>query len=427
MLRITTNQTEERWHDSQAHPAGQVLVRSVDRRAGRPATSSADATRPELDPVESVHRLAELGASHVTFHDDDVVPFGSDDAATRPDPRSVQGGARRHRHHGRDGHDQHVHATRSSRTARSPPTTVGCVATGCARSLRNVDLAAELGADDVRHVGRPRGRASTTAPRTSTPRIERYAEGIDTVAGYIKSQGYDLRIALEPKPNEPRGDILLPTVGHALALHRRSSSTATSSVSTPRSGHEQMAGLNYTHRPGPGVVVRASCSTSTSTASGHQVRPGPRLRSRRPVLGLRHRRPARERLPDAAGPATPGPGTSTTSPRAPRTWRASGSRPAANMATYILLKERALAFRADPEVQAGPAGSGVYELAEPTLATGETLADLMADRSAFEDLDIDEVGVPRLRLRAPEPVGTRARDRCPLKAGSFLPDPAGII
>src|SRR5690606_2702174 len=39
-----------------------------------------DATRPALDPVESVHRLAELGAAHVTFHDDDVVPFGSDEA-----------------------------------------------------------------------------------------------------------------------------------------------------------------------------------------------------------------------------------------------------------------------------------------------------------------------------------------------------------
>ena len=64
---------------------------------------------------------------------------------------------------------------------------------------------------------------------------------------------------------------------------------------------------------------------------------------------------------------------------------------AANMATYILLKERALAFRADPEVQEALHLSGVYELAEPTLAQGETLADLMADRSAFEDLDVEEV------------------------------------
>ena len=60
--------------------------------------------------------------------------------------------------------------------------------------------------------------------------LDRYREGVDTVAAYIKDKGYDLRIALEPKPNEPRGDILLPTVGHALGLHRHSSSTATSSA-----------------------------------------------------------------------------------------------------------------------------------------------------------------------------------------------------
>ena len=48
--------------------------------------------------------------------------------------------------------------------------------------------------------------------------FERYKEGLDTVAAYIKSTGAELRIALEPKPNEPRGDIFLPTIGHALGL-----------------------------------------------------------------------------------------------------------------------------------------------------------------------------------------------------------------
>ncbi len=48
--------------------------------------------------------------------------------------------------------------------------------------------------------------------------LDRYREGIDAVAGYIVEQGYDLRIGPEPKPNEPRGDIRLPTVGQALAL-----------------------------------------------------------------------------------------------------------------------------------------------------------------------------------------------------------------
>ena len=79
--------------------------------------------------------------------------------------------------------------------------------------------------------------------------FDRYKEGLDTVAGYIKSQGYDLRIALEPKPNEPRGDIFLPTVGHALALIAELDHGDIVGLN-PETGHEQMAGLNYTHALG---------------------------------------------------------------------------------------------------------------------------------------------------------------------------------
>ena len=63
---------------------------------------------------------------------------------------------------------------------------------------------------------------------------------------------------------------------------------------------------------------------------------------------------------------------------------------AANMRTYLLLKERAAAFRADPEVAEALAAAGVAELATPTLEPGETVADLLADRSAFEDFDADK-------------------------------------
>ena len=62
----------------------------------------------------------------------------------------------------------------------------------------------------------------------------------------------------------------------------------------------------------------------------------------------------------------------------------------ANMATYLLLKERALAFRADPEVQEAMAASGIAELAQPTIAAGETVADLMADETSFESYDADK-------------------------------------
>ena len=65
---------------------------------------------------------------------------------------------------------------------------------------------------------------------------------------------------------------------------------------------------------------------------------------------------------------------------------------AANMRTYLLLKERAAAYRADPEVQEALRGGRRAELREPTLTDGETLADLLADRGAFEDFDADAAG-----------------------------------
>ncbi len=65
---------------------------------------------------------------------------------------------------------------------------------------------------------------------------------------------------------------------------------------------------------------------------------------------------------------------------------------AANMRTYLLLKERAAAWRSDPEVQEAMAESLIAELAQPTLAAGESIDDLLADRSAFEDFNADAVG-----------------------------------
>ena len=65
---------------------------------------------------------------------------------------------------------------------------------------------------------------------------------------------------------------------------------------------------------------------------------------------------------------------------------------AANMRMYLLLRERAQAYRADPEVQEALATSGVADLRIPTLGQGETLADLRADRSSVEDFDADAAG-----------------------------------
>ena len=100
--------------------------------------------------------------------------------------------------------------------------------------MRNLDLAAELGAETYVFWGGREG-ARSTRPRTSATRSRRYKEGLDLLCQYVIDQGYDIRFAIEPKPNEPRGDILLPTIGHALAFIN-ASSTPRWSGSTPRSG-----------------------------------------------------------------------------------------------------------------------------------------------------------------------------------------------
>jgi xylose isomerase len=61
----------------------------------------------------------------------------------------------------------------------------------------------------------------------------------------------------------------------------------------------------------------------------------------------------------------------------------------ANMELYLLLRDRARAFRADPEVQEALKAARVEELSSPTLSDGETYQQLLADRTAYEDYDPD--------------------------------------
>ena len=76
-----------------------------------------DATRPALDPVEAIDKLAEAGAWGVTFHDDDVFPFGADDATRDKLIAAFRDACAEQQHHHRDGHHQHCSPTRCSRTA----------------------------------------------------------------------------------------------------------------------------------------------------------------------------------------------------------------------------------------------------------------------------------------------------------------------
>jgi xylose isomerase len=341
-----------------------------------------DATRPRLDPVESVHKLAELGAYGVTFHDDDLVPFGSGDEDRRRDVDRFKAAL------AETGlvvpmvtTNLFFHPVFKDGGFTSNDRSVRRYA--IRKVMRNMDLAAELGAQTYVFWG---GREGTEVDAAKDVRValDRFREALDTLAQYSIDRGYGLRFALEPKPNEPRGDILLPTVGHALAFIN-SLEHADLVGLNPEVGHEQMSNLNFVHaiaqalwhgklfhidlngQHGPkfdqdlifghGDVLSAFYLVDLLENSEYD---GPRHFDYKPL-----------RTEDFDG-----------------VWASA----AANMTTYLLLKERSASFRADPEVQAALEASGYNELGQPTLAQGETYEDLLEDRSAFEDFDPDKAG-----------------------------------
>ena len=203
-----------------------------------------DPTRGPLDPIEAVHRLAELGAYGITFHDDDLVPFGSD-TGTRDKiiARFKEALAETGLIVPMVTTNTFTHPVFKDGAFTSNDRTVRRYA--LRKILRNLDLAAELGAKTFVFWGGREG-SETDGGKDIQAALERYREGLDLLAQYCIDQGYDLRFAIEPKPNEPRGDILLPTLGHALAFISTLEHADMVGIN-PEVGHEQMANLNYTH------------------------------------------------------------------------------------------------------------------------------------------------------------------------------------
>jgi xylose isomerase len=347
-----------------------------------------EATRPPLDPVEAVERLAALGAYGVSFHDDDLVPFGSDDIAREQHVGRFRAALER----------TGLHVPMVTTNLFSHPAFRDGAFTSNRRDvrrfalrkvMRNLDLAASLGATTYVLWG---GREGTEIDAAKDVRdaLDRYREALDTLAAYVVDNGYQLRFALEPKPNEPRGDILLPTIGHALAFIGSLDRPEMFGLN-PEVGHEQMAGLNMVH--GVAQALWHGKLFHIDLNGQH----GPRY-DQDLVFGHGDLLSAFF-LVDLLEHGAPGGGPTYTGPRhfdykPMRTEDADGvwASAAANMRTYLLLRERARAFRADPAVREAMAASHIPELAVPTLAEGETPSELVADRSAYEDFDADTVG-----------------------------------
>jgi xylose isomerase len=335
------------------------------------------AVRPPLDPVESVHRLAELGAYGVSFHDDDLIPFGSDTAA-------------------RDRHIARFRAALAETGMVVPMATTNLFTHpvfkegaftandrsvrryAIAKALRNIDLAAELGAQTYVCWGGREG-AESGAAKDVRAALDRLKEAIDVLCQYVLDNGYDLKFALEPKPNEPRGDIFLPTVGHALAFIERLEHPELVGVN-PEVGHEEMAGLNFAHGIAQALWSGKLFHIDLNGQNGPRYDQDLRfaagnvkgafflvdLLETGGYAGPRHFDFKPPRTEDIAG-----------------VWQSA----AGCMRNYLVLRERTAAWRADPEVIEAMAASQVGELAQPTLAPGEDLAGLRK-----EELDVDALG-----------------------------------
>ena len=201
-------------------------------------------TRPPLDPVETVHRLADLGAYGVNLHDDDLVPPGST----------------------ADERDRIVSSFRAALDAtglRVPMATTNLFSDpvfadgaftandpdvrryAMHKTLRAIDLGAELGATTYVMWGGREG-VECDAAKDVAAALDRYAEAVNVCCAHVRDQGLGLRFALEPKPNEPRGDLFLPTVGHALAFIDTLEWPEMVGLN-PEFAHETMSGLSFHH------------------------------------------------------------------------------------------------------------------------------------------------------------------------------------
>ena len=201
-----------------------------------------EGVRPKLEFDAMLRGLADIGVYGVSFHDDDMMTFGAPESQRRAELERFAALLR----------ETGLVCTMATTNLFYHPVFKDGAFTSndpqvrrfaIQKSLRNIDVAAELGAPIYVFWGGREGVESAAAKDTRDA-LSRYAEALDFLAGYVKDKGYPMRFAIEPKPNEPRGDIYLPTVGHALAFideleHRDMVGL------NPEVAHETMSGLSF--------------------------------------------------------------------------------------------------------------------------------------------------------------------------------------
>jgi xylose isomerase len=341
-------------------------------------------TRAPVDPVDSVHRLAGLGAWGVSLHDEDLIPWGSSPAERdRIVARFKAALEETGLGVGMGTTNLFGHPAFKDGAFTSNDRGVRRAAIG--KAMRAIDLGAELSCEVFVFWG---GREGTEAGAAKDPReaLERYREAINLLNEYQSEQGYGLRFAIEPKPNEPRGDIFLPTVGHA--LHFISTLDRPDNVGVnPEVAHETMAGLSFSHGVGQalwaGKLFHIDLNGQRIGRYDQDFRFGAedlkeafllvRLLERAGYQGPRHFDAHAYRNENAEG-----------------VWDFA----AGCMRTYLVLAEKARHFDALPEVQEALEAASTTELGKPsTTGLGEADAlkaeadglDALAERGYYNE------------------------------------------
>jgi xylose isomerase len=335
-----------------------------------------DPTRAVVDPVDTVRLLGELGAWGVNLHDNDLVPFGAP-AAERD--RIV---ARFRAALDENGVCVPMATTNlfthpvfkdGAFTANDPAVRRFALR----KTMDAIDLGVELGATTYVFWGGREG-SEVTAAKPTGDAYDRYLEALNFLCGYVRDQGYDLRFALEPKPNEPRGDSFLATVPHALTFIDHLDHPEMVGLN-PEVAHETMAGLNFVHAVAlalwAGKLFHIDLNSQRIGRYDQDFRFGQedlkemfllvRLLEESGYDGPRHFDAHALRVEDAAGVREFARGC---------------------MRTYLILAERARELGEDPVFSEALAAAQVPELAQPTVGPYSSQA---AATLRSEDVDVD--------------------------------------
>jgi len=336
-----------------------------------------DATREALDPVRTVNELAKRGAYGVTFHDDDLIPFGSS-----PSDRSA------HIARFKKALDETgMKVPMATTNLFSHPVFKDGAFTSNNRDIRryairkvmtNIELAVELGAHTYVCWGGREG-AETDIGKDPVVALERMREAFNILGQFVIDKGYNIKFAMEPKPNEPRGDIFLPTIGHALAFINSLDHPELVGLN-PEVGHEQMAGLNFVHGIGQALFHKKLFHIDLNGQHGPKY-------DQDLVFGHGDLKSAFFLVDLLDRYNYDGPKHFDYKPMRTESDEGVWASASANMRTYIILQERARAFRADARTKAAIEKSGVNELLQPTASSGESWKDI-----ANENFDVEAAG-----------------------------------